>query len=242
MDPRSGSEDRPPLDEPLTDAEYERLQAILGRFPGENAMRLEEMDGFFAALICAPLTIPPSGYLEEIWGGDTAPFAEADGLEEFFSLAMQHWNTIAHQLGSQDTIFVPWLEAEEGEDLPRGNRWALGFLRGIEMCPEDWNEIFADERKFAMLMPILALSHENNPDPEMRTWKTPPSPELRKQLLAGLSMSAQWLYDYLRPHHIREARRGMTRAARTEKVGRNDPCYCGSGKKYKRCCGNVNVN
>ena len=22
-----------------------------------------------------------------------------------------------------------------------------------------------------------------------------------------------------------------------QKVGRNDPCPCGSGKKYKRCCG-----
>ncbi|PKM78473.1 MAG: hypothetical protein CVU90_01665 [Firmicutes bacterium HGW-Firmicutes-15] len=24
---------------------------------------------------------------------------------------------------------------------------------------------------------------------------------------------------------------------RNEKVGRNDPCPCGSGKKYKKCCG-----
>jgi preprotein translocase subunit SecA len=24
---------------------------------------------------------------------------------------------------------------------------------------------------------------------------------------------------------------------RTEKIGRNDPCPCGSGKKYKKCCG-----
>ncbi|MGH8598447.1 MAG: SEC-C metal-binding domain-containing protein, partial [Gammaproteobacteria bacterium] len=24
---------------------------------------------------------------------------------------------------------------------------------------------------------------------------------------------------------------------RTDKVGRNDPCVCGSGKKYKKCCG-----
>lgn len=23
----------------------------------------------------------------------------------------------------------------------------------------------------------------------------------------------------------------------TKKIGRNDPCYCGSGKKYKKCCG-----
>jgi preprotein translocase subunit SecA len=25
--------------------------------------------------------------------------------------------------------------------------------------------------------------------------------------------------------------------AKTQKVGRNDPCPCGSGKKYKKCCG-----
>jgi uncharacterized protein YchJ len=24
---------------------------------------------------------------------------------------------------------------------------------------------------------------------------------------------------------------------KTLKVGRNDPCLCGSGKKYKKCCG-----
>ncbi|MHC4705009.1 MAG: SEC-C metal-binding domain-containing protein [Planctomycetota bacterium] len=23
----------------------------------------------------------------------------------------------------------------------------------------------------------------------------------------------------------------------TPKVGRNEPCPCGSGKKYKKCCG-----
>ncbi|MBQ2707482.1 MAG: SEC-C domain-containing protein [Clostridia bacterium] len=28
-----------------------------------------------------------------------------------------------------------------------------------------------------------------------------------------------------------------TAPARTPKVGRNDPCPCGSGKKYKKCCG-----
>jgi uncharacterized protein YchJ len=26
---------------------------------------------------------------------------------------------------------------------------------------------------------------------------------------------------------------------RSSKVGRNDPCPCGSGKKFKRCCGNA---
>ena len=32
--------------------------------------------------------------------------------------------------------------------------------------------------------------------------------------------------------------KGMGPARRTgPKVGRNDPCPCGSGKKYKKCCG-----
>lgn len=28
----------------------------------------------------------------------------------------------------------------------------------------------------------------------------------------------------------------MTAAPTTAKPGRNEPCYCGSGKKYKQCC------
>ncbi len=27
----------------------------------------------------------------------------------------------------------------------------------------------------------------------------------------------------------------LTRA--TPKIGRNDPCVCGNGRKYKKCCG-----
>lgn len=30
---------------------------------------------------------------------------------------------------------------------------------------------------------------------------------------------------------------GVSAQARSAKVGRNDPCSCGSGKKYKKCCG-----
>ena len=36
-------------------------------------------------------------------------------------------------------------------------------------------------------------------------------------------------------HPSRETRRAP--AVSGEKIGRNDPCPCGSGKKYKKCCG-----
>jgi uncharacterized protein len=50
-------------------------------------------------------------------------------------------------------------------------------------------------------------------------------------------------YRYFRAH-----RQGGTSGRTSEprrsipKVGRNDPCPCGSGKKYKKCCGGATVN
>ncbi len=29
----------------------------------------------------------------------------------------------------------------------------------------------------------------------------------------------------------------LEKELKPKKVGRNDPCPCGSGKKYKKCCG-----
>ena len=57
---------------------------------------------------------------------------------------------------------------------------------------------------------------------------------------------ANWLYDLPEWDEVRtpEQRRELTKQYRAEKiyvapptVGRNDPCPCGSGKKYKKCCG-----
>ena len=38
------------------------------------------------------------------------------------------------------------------------------------------------------------------------------------------------IFDYISEQKVQAP-------ATTEKVGRNDPCPCGSGKKYKNCCG-----
>jgi hypothetical protein len=60
-----------------------------------------------------------------------------------------------------------------------------------------------------------------------------------------LAAKANWLYglpewdDILSEEVRRDIRRqyGQDHRATSEKVGRNDPCPCGSGKKYKKCCG-----
>ena len=56
---------------------------------------------------------------------------------------------------------------------------------------------------------------------------------------------ADWLYNLASWDNVLalEKRNEIAREYRTskivrvEKIGRNDPCPCGSGKKYKTCCG-----
>ena len=61
-----------------------------------------------------------------------------------------------------------------------------------------------------------------------------------------VGVPAQWLYELpqwddiltaQRKRELMKASRERNTVVKKEKVGRNDPCPCGSGKKYKKCCG-----
>ncbi|MCB6569211.1 SEC-C domain-containing protein [Eubacterium limosum] len=61
-----------------------------------------------------------------------------------------------------------------------------------------------------------------------------------------VGVPAEWLYDLpqwddiltaQRKRELMKASRERNTVVKKEKIGRNDPCPCGSGKKYKKCCG-----
>ena len=121
--------------EPLTDAELDHLSAILERSGNELSMNLEQLDGFLAALICGPELVPPSNYLPKICG-DRTVFEDTSSAQEFLSLIVRHWNTIADTLNSGKVYLPLLLEDESG--ITHANDWADGFLRGMEFGKEDW--------------------------------------------------------------------------------------------------------
>jgi len=55
---------------PLNDAELDRLGDLLESRGGDKAMNLEQLDGFFAALVAGPDAVMPSEYLAEVLGGE----------------------------------------------------------------------------------------------------------------------------------------------------------------------------
>src|SRR6266403_5089333 len=91
----------PSPDRPLNDVERDRMDAILSRFHSEDAIHnAEEVDGFFAALICSPEIAKPNEYLAVIWGerANDEAFADEQELQEFLRLLMRHWNSIGRKL------------------------------------------------------------------------------------------------------------------------------------------------
>jgi uncharacterized protein len=232
--------------QPLTNAEFDKLAEVFKRFGNKRAMNLETLDGFFAALICGPDNVLPSEYLPEIWGGDMVNepvFETKPILHEFISLITRHWNATCHTLQSGD-VFLPLLLDDEN-GVARANDWANGFVRGMEMRRDGWAVLMDDEAHAGSLVPILALAHEHHPDPEMRPYKEPISAEMREKLIVGAAAGVAAIYDYFEAERTlgaRECGTATTFRRDAPKVGRNEPCPCGSGRKFKHCCARATLH
>src|SRR5829696_8516003 len=208
---------------PLADPEYGRLAGALDRFHGEGAMNLEQLDGFFAALICGPDAVPPSEYLPEIWGGDMAneEAFSSQQLKDFLDLVLRHWSTIADILQSGDVHLPLLLEDEHG--IAHANDWAQGFLRGMALRRADWGEFLKDEDEGGWIIAIFALAHEHDPDPAMRPYREPISAERREDLIVRAAAGITAIYRYFEPRRRRLADLRSERPThrRTKKIGRN---------------------
>ena len=221
--------------EPLTDAEFERLSGILGRFDNKQPMNLEQLDGFLAALICGPEIVRPSEYLPVIYGSDMVledSFGSQSVLQDFLSLIMRHWNVIADTLHSGDVFLPLLLEDENG--ISHGNDWAKGFLRGMELRRADWAILLDDEKHGGWLVPIFALAHENDPDPEMRPYKGAIGAEEREKLIVGAAAGVTGIYRHFEAQRMVEGQPfdSVTTFRRTApKIGRNDPCHVDQERK-----------
>jgi uncharacterized protein len=140
---------------------------------------------------------------------------------------------------ANEILGLMMLQDEDG--VAHGNDWARGFMRGMHMRHDGWAELMDDEERGGCLVPMMMLCHEHDEDPEMLP--KPISPEKREDIKAHMAAGLLQAYRYFRAQRrvSASAHRSEPRHS-TSKVGRNDPCPCGSGKKYKKCCGGATVN
>ena len=228
----------PVTPQPLSDAEFDRLSSSLKRYGSKHVKNLEQLDGFLSALVCGPDEVPMREFLPEIWAYDLVKedaLAAQPLLQECISLTRRHRDFIL-QTVETGNVFTPLLLGN-GDGVYPANDWAIGFLYGMGSRKKEWAVLLNDQEHGGSLVPIFALANEHNPDPAMRPYTKSVTPELREKLIVGVASGVMKIYRYF------EAKRmGPTYRRIGPKVGRNDLCPCGSGKKFKHCCGKITLH
>jgi len=220
------------LQQALTEEELDRLGEFLEDI-GPPALNLEMMDGYFAALISGPDMVLPSEFLSQIWGEEFS-FTSDEEAGEIVNLVLRHWNTISRELRrtlTEPHVYMPVL-LEDDAGMTNANDWANGFLRGIQARPHEWHELMDSEEHGGPLLIIMLLAHEHDPDPALRS--PPMAGANREELVLNLIAGLTQIYRYFEPQ--RQSRRAAPLRRTASKVGRNEACPCGSGRKYKYCC------
>jgi preprotein translocase subunit SecA len=93
---------------------------------------------------------------------------------------------------------------------------------------------------FAMFAAMRDRVRSHTVEQLVRVMLEEPSEERLRAMRAAEDARRRALEQRLRESHSGQAPEAPAAASRARpgpKVGRNDPCTCGSGKKYKKCCG-----
>ena len=192
----------------------------------EGILSISELDGLFTAVVSGPVVIPPSQWLPAVWADFEPEWESEKEFEKIFSLMVRHMNGIAGMLTEQPEDFEPiFMEHKvEGQFYTIVDEWCEGYLRGIELCADAWDAGETEMR--VLLTPILAFT-------EASDWQGYDfSADEKENVKQAITPNAREIHAFwlARREDATPVRRSKPR------VGRNDPCPCGSGKKYKKCC------
>jgi uncharacterized protein len=235
---------------PLSDAEFERLDAWIDALPAErDPLDVAMLDGFMTGVLLSREVVLPSRWLpiafdaregESLFPGDAAE------VEEILRLVMRHYNTLAAHIAAREPFepYVIDVRRDDGGELTDEQKfaglwpWAAGFARAVAKFPLVDDD--AEEGRDIDAALVHILRHVPD-DPDDTSELARELADEKREIAAAFPLddidhavdevveSVMEIADITRP------RRPISR--KHAKVGRNESCPCGSGKKYKHCHG-----
>lgn len=248
-----------PLDQPLTEEEFAQLDVFLKHHESPSAaMDSAMLDGYLTAVAIGPNMAMPSAMLRWVWDfedGEESPEFESNGqAQTIIGLILRHYQNIVETLNQAPQDYQARLpqrmQATDGPVLPVLDEWCWGFYTAIAADLDAWAPLMAVEPAWFSTVLHYGTDEGGQDEPD---WAADPARHLAAaDSLAGnvrqihafyLALRRQQIADGQMPG-IRRAPSGLPFQAPNQtpfrnpaKTGRNEPCPCGSGKKYKHCHG-----
>lgn len=219
------------------------------RHADEGALLYPEIAGFLFAVMACPDLIKPSEWTELVQGD--AVFADAGEAEAVMQarMALMNWISECMRVGQPA---IPD-DCKPGPDPMRileadndFSRWSRGFTTGHHWLSEVWNGVIEEDTEddFALGSALVVLSFfSDRKTAEMLIEDSVPeegtvedaAQAFHPMIDAAIQDYAAISLQYRRAPATSERREPV----RSQKVGRNEPCPCGSGRKYKHCHGRI---
>jgi len=216
---------------------------------GEDCFDIHQFEGGVAAILSCPV------YVSEVDFGLLLLGEEAKGIDQWFEdeQVRSAWVTCMNETGEalsmeqftlKDRYAIEASATAPGEEL---SHWCDGYLQAYWLTEEAWveaHDFLASENipemneehiSFLTLLAVLsdweqALAENENPEHLKSSFpllfETVDEAVVKMHRLALLLEDNRMQADNAHETFVRES----------AKIGRNDPCPCGSGKKYKKCC------
>lgn len=187
-------------------------------------------------------------------------FADAAQRARFMEIWNARWSEIATALAAdtksldEESAYQPEVMDVRGAiaSLPEAERaelgddaipafaqvWALGFMFAVENWPQEWaapRDKDAAKWLDASLQAMVALTEDDTGALEVSPFSDDAPPSMSQARVDAFANAVWAVYDLF------ELWRGIGPRVETVRKqaapGRNDACPCGSGKKFKKCCG-----
>ena len=256
--------DQPPLGPDDYDAQEAELDAL--RAQQEETPQWEFCEGFLAALACCRRQVAPTEYWPVLLGDDFNPMEHMEFVLRWHRRRVEvemALDALVETMEDERTYSPEVLdirgallaEPDTTDDLPPGadgpgvapdtaelpgfaQVWALGFMFMVENWPEEWRA--PRDRHDAKLVDdalgdIITLTESDDAPPTVSMYAEDGPPSVSQQRLEDYGAAIWAVYD-LRQFWKSQGPR-VAPVRKDPGPGRNDPCPCGSGRKFKKCHG-----
>lgn len=198
-----------------------------------------ELDGYLTGVIVAPQYAPimPSQWIPGLSGEQEPIFEDIEQTQAVLGAVMDRYNALIADIDRSlqrleaDRIcdYRPMFLRDNGKPTHEAVRsWVRGFWKAMALAPEAWSALAEGERSRTLIAPFVGFFELGDQE----------AFEVRDDIEAVLDEDAAAIpQTILVLRMLAQMRHRSAEPARRRKVGRNDPCPCGSGQKYKRCCG-----
>jgi len=224
----------------FTETDLDELdEFLLSDKTPDECMDISSLDGFLTCLAIGPETVMPSKWLPEIWGESSSDEMVWDSMEEtnhIMGLILSYFNSIVQVFTTNPKSFEPLFYTKKigDQEIDIIDEWCYGFMQGVGLTFDSWKPMIDSDGERDMLSPIFLHGTKEGNEELARNVKT--SKVEHEKWVALIPLTVIEIHKFWLPY--RKSVHQSTHKAIKYAVGRNDPCPCGSGKKFKKCCMN----